>query len=180
MIVGTAGRIGSGKTTIARYLVEQYGFQRLSYSVMLTDLLRANKAKVKPTRQDLQRLGCLLTDAIGHAGLTVILLREAKGEDVCIDGIRHYDSYKFLVHSYGHQFRLIYRDVPVNIRYLLHNRRSQPPDAISFADFETIDNHPGETGIDRLEAHADLKLSYFEDIAQLYKTVDTFIRLWRK
>lgn len=37
MIVGITGRIGSGKDTIAEYLIANYGYQRMSYASTLKD-----------------------------------------------------------------------------------------------------------------------------------------------
>lgn len=40
-VVGLIGRLGSGKTTAADYLVEQYGFSRIKFADPLKDMLRA-------------------------------------------------------------------------------------------------------------------------------------------
>lgn len=41
MIVGITGRIGSGKDTIAEYLIANYGYQRMSYASTLKDAVAA-------------------------------------------------------------------------------------------------------------------------------------------
>jgi hypothetical protein len=176
MILGVSGKIGSGKSTSVRYLVQYHNFQHLSYSELLGDLFRAkNGRNSEPTRRDLQELGILLTNIVGHPGLTAMLLRGMRGERVVIDGIRHYDSYKFLVQNYGPQFRLLYRDLPINLRYQLNNERLGVPNAVSLADFQRMDNHLSEAGIDTLKIHADFVLLYFEDITQLYQALDTIV-----
>jgi len=40
-LVGLVGRLGSGKTTVADYLEEQYGFSRVKFADPLKDMLRA-------------------------------------------------------------------------------------------------------------------------------------------
>lgn len=40
-LVGLVGRLGSGKTTAAEYLEEQYGFKRIKFADPLKDMLRA-------------------------------------------------------------------------------------------------------------------------------------------
>jgi len=40
-IIGLVGRLGSGKTTAAEYLEEQYGFSRVKFADPLKDMLRA-------------------------------------------------------------------------------------------------------------------------------------------
>jgi dephospho-CoA kinase len=176
VIIGIAGRIGSGKTTIARYLVEKYNFKRLSYSAMLTDLFLATKGRsAVPTRRDLQNLGNQLTDAIGHAGLTALLLRAATVENIVIDGIRHPDSYQFLAQRYDTKFRLIFRDVPLSTRHILLNARTQSLREVSLVNFVEFDNHQAEINIEALKLYADLQLPFFDDIAQGYSVVDKFM-----
>lgn len=41
MIIGITGRIGSGKDTIAEYLIANYGYQRMSYASTLKDAVAA-------------------------------------------------------------------------------------------------------------------------------------------
>ncbi len=179
MILGISGRIGSGKSTAVHYLVQHYSFQHLSYSALLIDLFRAKgDQNSEPARRDLQELGVLLTNIVGHPGLTVILLRGMKGERVVIDGLRHYDSYVYLKQNYGQQFRLLYRDLPIDLRYQLNNERLGPIKAISLLDFQKLDNHLSEVGIDKLKACADFFLPYFEDVIQMYQALDTIISAW--
>lgn len=41
MVIGITGRIGSGKDTIAEYLIANYGYQRMSYASTLKDAVAA-------------------------------------------------------------------------------------------------------------------------------------------
>ncbi len=176
LILAIAGRIGAGKTTVANYLVQSYGFQRLSYSAMLKDLFRANRdLNCEPTRHDLQELGNLLTNVVGHAGLTAMLMRAIRENRVVVDGVRHYDGYQYLVRQYGRHCRLIFRDLPISLRYRLHNERLGESRTTSFAHFQRMDGHPGEAGTDALEMHADFCLPWFENIAQLHQAVDGIV-----
>lgn len=51
MIIGLAGKAGSGKDTVADYLVANYGFEKISFSKPLKDMLSA-AGFPEPTNRD--------------------------------------------------------------------------------------------------------------------------------
>src|SRR5258708_27342566 len=53
LIVGITGRIGSGKTTVGKYLESRYGFQYLRYSEVLAEW----RAKDPESKAHLQEVG---------------------------------------------------------------------------------------------------------------------------
>src|SRR5258708_39973888 len=53
LIVGITGRIGSGKTTVGRYLESRYGFQYIRYS----EVLAVWRAKDPESKAQLQKVG---------------------------------------------------------------------------------------------------------------------------
>jgi len=53
LVIGITGRIGSGKTTVGRYLESRYGFQYLRYSGVLADWL----ANDPQNKAHLQKVG---------------------------------------------------------------------------------------------------------------------------
>ncbi len=176
VILGISGKIGSGKTTAARYLAEQRGFQRLSYSAMLLELYEAkSQTGSRPSRLDLQEFGILLTNVVGHSGLTAMLVRGMVGSKAVVDGIRYLDGYEYLRRTYGPGFRLLYRDIPIAKRHLLHNQRAGASNAVSFAEFQSMDKHPAEIHVGQLREHADFLLPYAGDIGELYRRLDSIV-----
>ncbi|BAA29603.1 AAA family ATPase [Pyrococcus horikoshii] len=97
-IVGIAGKIAAGKTTVAKFL-EELGFCRISCSEPLLDILTGNVSeyswvpevnfKGEPTRENLIELGRLLKEKYGEdilIRLAIDKLRRCK--NIAIDGVR--------------------------------------------------------------------------------------------
>ncbi|ASJ17521.1 hypothetical protein A3L04_10805 [Thermococcus chitonophagus] len=98
MIVGIAGKIAAGKTTVAKFL-EEKGFCRISCSEPLIDLLTGNTDKYswvpkvdfkgEQTRENLIKLGRILKEKYGEdilIRLAIDKLRHCK--NIAIDGVR--------------------------------------------------------------------------------------------
>src|SRR5215831_4277323 len=86
LVIGITGRIGSGKTTVGRYLESKCGFQYLRYSAVLADWL----ARDPESKAQLQKVGWEVMAGGMQAELNHRLLAQiAPGADVAVDGLRH-------------------------------------------------------------------------------------------
>src|SRR6266849_10287062 len=86
LVIGITGRIGSGKTTVGRYLEARYGFQYLRYSEVLAEW----RAKDPESKAHLQEVGWEVMAGGMQAELNRRLVEEIKpGSDVAVDGLRH-------------------------------------------------------------------------------------------
>ena len=175
----SCGKIGSGKSTVSRYLSEKYGFQHLSYSALLKEMIQLIKGEqFKPTRTELQDFGSLLTDLIGHQGLTYILLRGMVCENIVIDGIRYYEGHLFLSSNYKNKYHLIYREVPIEKRFSLYNNRVNPDEKISFDEFKRVNLNKSEENIDQLKTYAHKLIPFIPDQELLNREIDKTIIEW--
>jgi len=90
MLIGLSGFIGSGKDTIAKYLVETYGFIPLSYASALKDVVSSlfgwDRTKLEGiTPEDREWRNCVDTwweERIGIPGLTPRLVLQTIGTDM--------------------------------------------------------------------------------------------------
>lgn len=98
MIVGIAGKIAAGKTTVAKFL-EEFGFCRISCSEPLFDILTGNtqgyswvpevEFKGEPTRENLIELGRILKEKYGEDILIRLAVDKLRNcENIAIDGVR--------------------------------------------------------------------------------------------
>ena len=55
MLIGITGKIGSGKSRIAKHIETKYGFRRLSTSDLLKSILKSKN--IEPSRENLQDIG---------------------------------------------------------------------------------------------------------------------------
>jgi dephospho-CoA kinase len=174
LVIGITGRIGSGKTTVGRYLESKHGFQYLRYSEVLAEWL----AKDPESKAHLQKVGWEVMAGGMQAELNRRLIaRISPDGDVAVDGLRHPLDYETLSISFTESFRLLYIDSPAKLRFERLNQKGKYAD---FDSFDAADTHPVEQQIDSLRAKAALVIDNEESLQDLYAEVDGAISNFRK
>lgn len=108
MVIALAGRIDSGKSSVAAALAVDFDLPVLSFGAYVRSL-----APPDPSREELQERGARLLDEIGAEGFVAALLdaHELRGADSVIwEGVRH--------HSVLEALRRLYAPTPVRFFFL--------------------------------------------------------------
>ena len=174
LIVGIAGRIGSGKTTVGKYLESAQAFQYLRYSAVLADWL----AKDPESKAHLQKIGWEVMAGGMQSELNYRLIDQIKfGSDVAVDGLRHPIDQEALSSRFSNSFQLLYIDSPQEMRFERLRATGKYSD---FVSFQAADSHPVEQQIDLLHTKAALTIRNDSSIPDLYAKVDEAISRFRK
>lgn len=174
LIIGITGRIGSGKTTVGKYLEAKYGFQYLRYSAVLADWL----AKDRESKAHLQKIGWEVMAGGMQAELDRRLIAQVTADaDVAVDGLRHPLDYETLGKTFSPSFHLLYIDSPPRLRFDRLREKSKYAD---FASFQVADSHPVEQQIDSLRKNAALVILNEGSLQALYAKVDEAVSCFRK
>lgn len=174
LVIGITGRIGSGKTSVGRYLGSEHGFQYLRYSQVLSEWL-ANDPESKAHLQEVGwkvMAGGMQTDLNNR-----LIARVRPDADVAVDGLRHPIDYEVHRNSYLSSFHLLYIDSPRECRWerLRANGRYRDRDS-----FEAADSHPVEQQIEALRARAELLIRNDGSLENLYLVIDEAISGFRR
>jgi dephospho-CoA kinase len=174
LVIGITGRIGSGKTTVGRYLESRYGFQYLRYSKVLAEW----RAKDPESKAHLQKVGWEVMVGGMQAELNRRLIARIRSDiDVAVDGLRHPLDYETLSSSFSESFRMLYIDSPARLRFERLNQKGKYTD---FDSFDVADSHPVEQQIDPLRANAALVIDNKGSLQDLYEEIDRAISNFRK
>jgi dephospho-CoA kinase len=174
LVIGITGRIGSGKTTVGRYLESGYGFQYLRYSAVLADW----QTQDSESKDQLQKVGWEVMAGGLQAELNRRLIAQIlPGRNVGVDGLRHPLDYDALRSSFFPSFRLLFIDSPSDLRF---SRLNQKGKYAEFASFHAVDSHPVEQQIDSLRTSAALVIRNDGSLQELYAAVDETISRFRK
>jgi len=174
-VVGITGRIGSGKTTVGRYLESSNGFQYLRYSAVLADW----QVQDSESKGHLQKVGWEVMAGGLQGELNRRLIAQILPErNVAVDGLRHPLDYDTLNSSFFPAFRLLFIDSPLNLRF---DRLNQKGKYVTFASFQAADSHPVEQQIDSLRANAVLVVRNEGSLQELYEAIDEATsRFWKE
>jgi len=171
LVVGITGRIGSGKTTVGKYLESTHGFQYLRYSAVLADWL----AKDPESKAHLQNVGWEVMAGGMQAELNRRLVEQITPDsDVAVDGLRHPLDYQTLKDKFLSSFRLLFIDSPLHLRRERLKRKYPEPEK-----FQQADSHAVEQQIDSLRPSAFV-IQNESSIPALYVQIDEAISRFRK
>lgn len=104
-----AGKICSGKSTLAKKIADHTGYPLISFGGILKDHLV--KSDLPVTRESLQRIGQELIDQLGYDGFLRWSIEHSPqiqwNGSLIVDGLRHGEIYFRLVETFPHSI-LIY------------------------------------------------------------------------
>lgn|SRR5437016_1840726 len=173
LVIGITGRIGSGKTTVGRYLESRHGFQYLRYSAVLADW----QIQGSESKDQLQKVGWEVMAGGLQPELNRRLIAQILPErNVAVDGLRHPLDYDTLHNSFFPSFRLLFIDGPPLLRF---DRLNQKGKYSGFASFQAADSYPVEQQIDSLRTDA-LVIRNEGSLQELYAAVDEAVSRFRK
>ncbi|HEX4037842.1 MAG TPA: hypothetical protein VHX37_07270 [Acidobacteriaceae bacterium] len=172
IVVGVAGRIGSGKTIVAQQLANSFGFQYFRYSLILAEWFGANPED----KGRLQEIGGGVMNGEGQLELNRRLISQIPaGKDTVIDGLRHPLDFASLRGQFHQKFSLIFVETPADARFeRLRGRFS------SFNQFEHADSRPVEANIDDLKPLASATLPGTLQKAELEAKLGSLIAGFRQ
>ncbi len=181
MIIGISGTIGAGKGTACEYLKKK-GFTYFSLSDFLREML-STKGK-EHTRDNLRDLGDSIRAEKGYFELARLVSEKIDGiskpRKIVVDSIRHTSEVEFFRKRYGKEFRLVFIDALIKLRYERILIRKKARDYISFDEFKrqeelemTTDGPNLQIGLCR--NIADLEIINDSTAEELYRKIEELI-----
>ena len=174
LVVGITGRIGSGKTTIGKFLESNYSFQYLRYSAVLEEW----RLPDSHSKAQLQKVGWEVMAGGMQTELNRLLIaRIASEKDAAIDGLRHPIDYDSLSDRFASSFHLIYVECATEHRWNHLKERRRYADRTAF---ERADSEPVEQNIESLRLKAQVVIRNEGSVGELYREVDLAVGGFRK
>lgn len=173
VILGLTGRIGSGKDTVAKYLIDKYEGQSFSYSDALKEVLAIYNLPI--TRENQQKLSTLLRQNFSEDILANAMEKkvvEALGPIVAITNVRREADVADIKNLPN--FFLIYVDASPQIRYERYIKRNQSlgDTEMTFEEFINKDNAESEAQIEGLKEKADFIIANNGALEELFAQID--------
>lgn len=172
VVVGFAGKIASGKSSVSQAVAGRLGLPRASFG----DYVR-NQAKLRGLEQDrdtLQSIGAELVEKGLEQFCRAVLLEVGytSGGGAVIDGIRHATAIDVLKQlTTPSRFFLVF----VRVDELEREVRLRKRDGRDFQDRLRIDSHSTESDVEQLAARADIVIDGAVPLSELVDQVVSFI-----
>jgi dephospho-CoA kinase len=148
LILGITGPIGSGKTSVGKYLETEHRFGYIRYSQVLAEWMNTDPQR----KGQLQTVGWeVMAGGMQEELNRRLIARIPNAQDVVVDGLRHPIDFNSLQNAFGSSFHLLYLDAPLKIRW---QRERGNPRFSSFDQFKAANEHPVEQQITSLRDRA--------------------------
>ena len=173
LVLGFAGKIGSGKSTVSVEVARALGWSRASFGDYLRT--RAQSSGFDQSREVLQEMGASLVekDASEFCRAVLAHYKWNAGEPLVIDGIRHAEVISALRRLVAPlELRIVFLDVPDEQRL----ERLQKIDLAVAQNLKEVELHSTEQQVrEQLQQLADLRLSGEKPVPELVSTVVNWI-----
>lgn len=180
IIIGVTGTNASGKDTVAEYLRDKYGFKNYS----LSDEIRIELTKrgMDHSRENMITVGNEIREKFEANELAVRAIKRIVADNenkVIVTSIRNPAEVEELRKDFP-DFKLIFIDAPIEIRYERSKERGRIGDGESFEDFKAKEAREldGGTKGQRLIATskmADISIINDEDLASLHNKIEKIL-----
>jgi dephospho-CoA kinase len=179
MIIGLTGKYASGKSEVARYLVDKKGFEYRSFSGLMEDDLQIKN--IPATRENLITISNEMRETKGNQYWAERLLSTmTPNKNYVVESIRNPGEVEAL--RARPDFKLVIVDAPQKIRYdwMLHRGRvadnMQP--FTRFQELEALESKGEKASsqhIDACIAIADARLDNTGTLPELFVNVETLL-----
>jgi dephospho-CoA kinase len=172
VIIALSGQIGTGKTTVAKYLDKNHGFTILSTRKLLADILEAKNMDVN--RKSLQDLGSALIFVVGGAGFVAMMLEYLPEGNYVLDAIRYSEAISYLESKYKSRFCHMHLTLEDKIRIDRLRERDGARGLIE--NYLESDKAETELGGPELDKIADFRFDNGGTLHALHSEVDRIVR----
>lgn len=181
IIIGITGTPGSGKGTVVKYLVENFGFRHFSASGFISEEL--TRRDLPKTRENMRIVANELRSTHSPSYIAENLYDQAMraGGNAVLESLRAVGEIESLRKKPG-KFFLLAIDADQRLRYDRIIERKSTKDFISFEKFkededaENNDSDPAEMNLTACIQMADAVIQNNEDISALLQSVDKFVK----
>jgi dephospho-CoA kinase len=164
-VIGVSGCIGSGKSTVAKYL-EEKGYISCRFSQIPENMLKERNEEI--CRSDLQEIGNEIHNSQGQRWLAKKLIEKIQHDkNIVIDGLRFPEDHALMVETFGPSFMHLHIDTP----FKLLDPRIKDREIEDIPLNKSIKN-PIEFMVNDLKKLSSHIISNDEDLPHLYEQVD--------
>jgi dephospho-CoA kinase len=177
LILGITGEMGSGKGTIAKYVVNEHKGTSHRFSTILRDVL--DRLHLEQSRDNIQTLSTILRKNFSEDIMAKGMFHDVENDShdiVVVDGVRRMADIVFLKEL--PHFKLVYVDADMETRYerIIHRGENTDDAKKTFEEFQKAHEDDSELQIKDLKNYADYVIDNNGSFSDLYVHVGDIIK----
>ncbi|MDP3043484.1 MAG: AAA family ATPase [bacterium] len=172
-IIGLAGKISSGKGTVAKYLEEKNNAVTYRFSTILRDIL--NRLHKEITRENMQNLSTILRRGFGEDILAKVIAEDVKKENnslIVVDGIRRLADIKYLTKLPNFKLVKIIADSKIRYQRLIQRTENRGDTQKTYEEFLADEKKEADAEIPVVMENAEIELNNNGNLEELYKQIE--------
>ena len=177
IIVCVVGQPGSGKDTLANYLVKKRSFFHISTGNIIREEMK--NEGLLADRENMRIFSQKMREDVGNMYPANIAAKRVVGNTV-ISGPRNLAEVNFFRNRFGENFLLVVVDAPIETRYQrVKNGRGRTGDSITFAQFkaqEEAELNSGTHELSKLLSTADYFVDNSRDKDEMFVKIDCILK----
>lgn len=177
IIFGIAGEMGSGKTSIAKYLQKKYQAKLFSFSGMLRDIL--HRLYLEESRSNIQTLSTILRQNFSEDLMSKVIMQDvqtAPEKLIVTEAVRRPSDITYLK-TLPH-FYLIALEADARLRHQRLTDRSENIDdqTKTWEEFQKESQQEAELKIKEIAKQADFTIDNNGTLKELYEQIDAVMK----
>ena len=179
IVIGLIGEKGSGKGTVADYLIVKHRAAHYGTSKILKRTI--DDLSLPATRNNLIKLALVLREGFWPSVVIDAMMNDMEKSDADIiiaDGIRMHGDAEPFKKKYKNNFYLIYVTAPIKLRYQRTKKRKEKAgeDKTTFEQFLNEETRLTEICVHEIGARADFTIENSGEEKELIIKIDTIMR----
>lgn len=176
LVLGLVGEMGSGKGSVAKYLVENHGAGTHKLSQIFRDIL--DRIYIEQTRENISELSLILRKAFGEDVLAKSIFHDVQNdphEIVVLDGVRRMEDMVFL--KTLPEFKLVYIEASLEVCYerIVKRGENNGDSTKTFDEFKLDHEADADARIVGMKNSADIVIENNGSYEELHEKIDEII-----
>lgn len=177
VIFGIAGEIGSGKTSIAKYLQKKYQAKLFSFSGMLRDIL--HRLYLEETRSNIQTLSTILRQSFSEDIMSKVIAKDielAPAKLIVAEAIRRPSDIVYLKQLPRFFVIAVRADVSKRFERLTARSENADDQTKTWKEFQKEAEQESEQKIQEIAKQADFTIDNNGSLEELHQQVDMIMQ----